>query len=388
MSIEVRRTAMAAPPLGVSVGALNAKMAAPFRVKTVVVYGTDMLMDPNGAALMEAGPASTARLALGLRKRGHQLSCDTCGNGLHDPDPRPQGVREQNWKRVFRKAASRTSAGERPGDSDRDRDGGGDGLVNGADGNILTVTLLVNADRATDKTVAEAVVAVMADVGVKVTLSRLTGKDSDPACEPGGWGRIMRRNDQEWFSAFQTTNMLASAGPKTLARHRTGTGRTSDPQPCDQALADEITAFTKKVTAVRRTPCQGALPNIKRFANIPAEGLSYRFSRAEDTLIRCQVFVPGDKQLGAGRQPQTLPGAPGAPGPVAANRRFLPPNCGGKRPSPPETAILFSNLAGDHDSGLSSRPADAIAAGPDRDATKAPSTPGWTTPHPTSPAVL
>ena len=43
------------------------------------------------------------------------------------------------------------------------------------------MTLLTNADYATDKNLAEGVVAMMADAGVKVTLNTLTGKDYDNA---------------------------------------------------------------------------------------------------------------------------------------------------------------------------------------------------------------
>ena len=44
-------------------------------------------------------------------------------------------------------------------------------IVNIAGGEDLNVTLLVNSDYSTDKNIAEAVVAMMSDVGVTVTLT-------------------------------------------------------------------------------------------------------------------------------------------------------------------------------------------------------------------------
>ena len=328
-----------------------------------------------------ADPASPARLAFGPRSIGYQMFFNQSANGWGEPDARAQGVRELNRNRDFRKAVTYAMDRQRLGDSLVKgpftapyagglmtstsfydpastvfypfdvasakealaaaglTDGDGNGFVDAAAGGDLTVTLLVNSDYATDKNLAEGVVAMMADAGVKVTLNSLTGKDYDNAREAGSWDWLIRRNDQEYVSAVQNTNMLAPTGPKTSQWHQAGTDGTSDLQPYEQTLVDAIKSFTgtrdpatkveamktyqkvftENVTAVGLTSYPGALIINKRFANIPAGAPIFMYNWAEDNIIRERVFVPTDKQLGAELHPQTLPGAPGSPGPVAAN---------------------------------------------------------------------
>jgi peptide/nickel transport system substrate-binding protein len=43
------------------------------------------------------------------------------------------------------------------------------------------------------------------------------------------------------------------------------------------------------------------------------------YNWAEDNIIRERLFVATDKQADIELHPQTLPGAPGSAGPVAAN---------------------------------------------------------------------
>ncbi len=328
-----------------------------------------------------ADPASPARLAFGPRSIGYQMFLNQSANGWGEPDARAQAVRELNRNLDFRKAVTYAMDRQRLGDSLVKgpftapyagglmtstsfydpastvfypfdvasakaalaaaglADADGNGFVDAAAGGDLTVTLLVNSDYATDKNLAEGVVAMMADAGVKVTLNSLTGKDYDNAREAGSWDWLIRRNDQEYVSAVQNTNMLAPTGPKTSQWHQAGTDGTSDLQAYEQQLVDAIKAFTgtrdpaakveamktyqkvftENVTAVGLTAYPGALIINKRFANIPAGAPIFMYNWAEDNIIRERVFVPGDKQLGAELHPATLPGAPGSAGPVAAN---------------------------------------------------------------------
>jgi peptide/nickel transport system substrate-binding protein len=77
--------------------------------------------------------------------------------------------------------------------------------------------------------------------------------------------------------------------------------------------------YTENVYAVGLTAYPGALIINKRFSNIPAGAPIYMYNWAEDNIIRERVFVPADKQIGAELHPNTLPGALGDAGPVAAN---------------------------------------------------------------------
>jgi peptide/nickel transport system substrate-binding protein len=328
-----------------------------------------------------ADPASPARLAFGPRSIGYQMFFNQSANGWGEPDARAQGVRELNRNLDFRKAVTYALDRQRLGDSLVKgpftapyagglmtstsfydpastvfypfdvasakealaaaglTDADGNGFVDAPAGGDLTVTLLTNADYATDKNLAEGVVAMMADAGVKVTLNTLTGKDYDNAREAGSWDWLIRRNDQEFVSAVQNTNMLAPTGPKTSQWHQAGTDGTQDLQPYEEQLVEAIKSFTgtrdsavkieamktyqkvftENVTAVGLTSYPGALIINKRFANIPAGAPIFMYNWAEDNIIRERVFVPADAQIGAELHPQTLPGAPGSPGPVKAN---------------------------------------------------------------------
>lgn len=328
-----------------------------------------------------ADPASPARLAFGPRSIGYQLFFNQSANGWGEPDARAQAVRELNRNLDFRKAVTYATDRQRLGDSlvkgpftapyagglltstsfydpastvfypyDQASatealaaagltDTDGNGVVNLPDGGDLTVTLLVNSDYATDGNLAEGVVAMMADVGVKVTLNSLTGKDFDNARDAGAWDWLVLRNNQEWVSAVQGTNNLAPVGPVTAVWHRANGAGEMDLQPYEEQLVEAIKAFTgtrdpaarieamktwqktftENVTAVGLTSYPGALIINKRFANIPAGAPIFMYNWAEDNIIRERVFVPADQQIGAELHPQTLPGAPGSAGPVAAN---------------------------------------------------------------------
>ena len=328
-----------------------------------------------------ADPASPARLAFGPRSIGYQLFFNQSANGWGEPDARGQAVRELNRNLDFRKAVTYAIDRQRLGDSlvkgpftapyagglltstsyydpgstvfypfdvasakaaleaagltDTD----GNGVVNLAGGGDLTVTLLVNSDYATDGNLAEGVVAMMADVGIKVTLNSLTGKDFDNARDAGAWDWLVLRNNQEYVSAVQGTANLAPIGPITAVWHRANGAGEMDLQPYEQQLVDAIKAFigtrdpaarieamktwqktfTENVTAVGLTSYPGALIINKRFANIPAGAPIFMYNWAEDNIIRERVYVPTDAQIGAELHPQTLPGAPGSAGPVTAN---------------------------------------------------------------------
>ena len=328
-----------------------------------------------------ADPASPARLAFGPRSLGYQLLFNQSGNGWGEPDARGQAVRDLNRMLDFRKAVTYAIDRQRLGDSlvkgpftapyagglltstsyyDAAStvfypfspesatealtaagltDSDGDGFVNLAGGDDLNATLLVNADYASDKTVAEAVVAMMADVGIKVTINSLTGKDYDNAREGGKWDWMIRRNDQEFVSVVQGTERLAPMGPITASWHHANGAGELDVQPYEQQLIDAISGFvgsrdpavridamktwqkvfTENVGAAGLVAYPGALIINKRFSNIPLGAPIFMYNWAEDNIIRERVFVAADKQIGAELHPMSLPGAPGSAGPETAN---------------------------------------------------------------------
>jgi peptide/nickel transport system substrate-binding protein len=303
------------------------------------------------------------------------------GNGWGEPNAESQAVRDLNRNLDFRKAISYGLDRQRLGDSlvkgpftsiypggiyagtsfyDKDStvyypfdtasakaaleaagvtDSDGNGFVNVAGGGDLNVTLLTQVDYATDKNLAEGVVAMMADIGVKVSLNALSGKDFDNARDSGKFDWIVVRNGTELITVVQNTTALAPVGPTTDTNHRAGPDGALDLMPYETAMVDLVNTFmtsrdpaerielmkayqkqyTENLDGIGLTAYPGALIINKRFANIPAGAPIFMYNWAEDNIIRERVFVPADKQIGAELHPDTLPGAPGSAGPVAAN---------------------------------------------------------------------
>ncbi|NBZ87731.1 ABC transporter substrate-binding protein [Stagnihabitans tardus] len=326
-----------------------------------------------------ADPASPAKLAFGPRTIGYTLYPNLSGNGWGEPTPEGQAIRDLNRNLDFRKAITYAIDRQRLGDSlvkgpftvpypgglydgtsyyDKAStvfypydaasakaqleaagltDTDGDGFVNVAGGGNLNVTLLTQSDYATDKNLAEGVVAMMGEVGVKVTLSALTGKDFDNARDSGKFDWIIIRNGTELITVVQNTTALAPTGPTTDVNHKANGAGELDLLDHEKAMVDIVNKFiasrdpaerqalmkdyqklyTENLDGIGLTAYPGALIVNKRFANIPAGAPIFMYNWAEDNIIRERVFVPADKQIGAELHPNTLPGAPGSAGPVS-----------------------------------------------------------------------
>lgn len=328
-----------------------------------------------------ADPASPARLAFGPRTISYMLYPNLSGNGWGEPDARAQAVRELNRNLDFRKAITYAIDRQRLGDSlvkgpftaiypgglvpgtsfydaastvyypfsvDSAKealaaagltDSDGNGFVNLPGGDDLNVVLLSQSSYATDKNLAEGVVAMMADAGVKVTLSLLDGKDFDNARDSGKYDWIVLRNGTELITMVQNTPQLAPTGPTTDWNHRANLAGELDLLPYEQEMVAVVNSFigsqdpaqrvdlakqyqklfTENLDGIGLTAYPGALIINKRFANIPAGAPIFMYNWAEDNIIRERVFVPEDKQIDAELHPETLPGMPGDPGPAKAN---------------------------------------------------------------------
>lgn len=328
-----------------------------------------------------ADPASPAKLAFGPRTIGYSLFPNLSGNGWGEPTADQQAIRELNRNLDFRKAITYGLDRQRLGDSlvkgpftaiypgglydgtsyyDKAstvfypfdtasakaqleaaglKDTDANGFVNVAGGADLNVTLLTQSDYATDKNLAEGVIAMMGDIGVKVTLNALIGKDFDNARDSGKFDWIIIRNGTELITVVQNTAQLAPTGPTTSNHHKAnGTGEldlldyektmvetvnkfiaTRDPAERGDLMKQYQNLYTANLDGIGLTAYPGALIINKRFANIPAGAPIFMYNWAEDNIIRERVFVPTDKQISAELYPNTLPGAPGSAGPVAAN---------------------------------------------------------------------
>ena len=329
-----------------------------------------------------ADPASPAKLAFGPRTIGYSLYPNYSVNGWGEPDANQQAIRELNRNLDFRKAISYGLDRQRLGESlvkgpfttpypgglyagtsfydkdstvyypfDKDSakaslaaagltDTDGNGFVNLPNGGAdLNVTLLTNADYQTDKNLAEGVIAMMGDIGLKVTLNALAGKDREAAGLAGKFDWQIVRNGTELITVVQSTTALAPVGPTTSNHHQANAKGELVLQDYEKQLVDLVNKFmatrdpaervalmkqyqkiyTENLDGIGLTAYPGALIINKRFANIPAGAPIFMYNWAEDNIIRERVFVPKDKQINAELHPNTLPGKPGEAGPVAAN---------------------------------------------------------------------
>ena len=322
-----------------------------------------------------AEPDSPARLAFGARTIAYTLFPNLSGNGWGEPDERGQAVRELNRDVNFRRAVSRALDRQQLGEAlvrgpfttpypgglyaetsfyDKEstvyfphdpeaakadlaaaglEDTDGNGFVNFPGGGDVEITMLINADYQTDKTIGETIVAMMERVGLRVIPQIVDGTTRDNLSLSGKFDWLMRRFDwPELGTVVQNTVGLAPTGPQIAVHHRAGSDGTLDLLPFEQEMIDvtnQIMAarepaeqvdltkqyqklYTENLWTIGLTQYPGALIINKRFANIPAGAPIFLFNWAEDNIIRERVYVPADQQRPDFElQPQTLPGAPG-----------------------------------------------------------------------------
>jgi peptide/nickel transport system substrate-binding protein len=219
----------------------------------------------------------------------------------------------------------------------------GDGFLNHpADvmgGANVQITLLNNVDFNTDSNLAEAVVTMMEEAGLRVVLQSLSGNDVDAVAIGGGWDWRIFRNASELITVVQNTTELAPLGPQTMRSHFANTDDEIVLMPFEEELNEIISAFmatrdaeeraelmqryqqvyTENLYGIGLTAYPGALIINKRFSNIPPGAPIFMFNWAEDNIIRERVWVASDAQGDFEVFPESLPAAPGTRGVITAN---------------------------------------------------------------------
>ncbi|MCC5974991.1 MAG: ABC transporter substrate-binding protein [Rubellimicrobium sp.] len=338
------------------------------------------------AALRQAADEDApARLAFGPRTIGYTLHMNFSANGWGAPDERAQAIRELNRDLNFRigvtQALDRVRIGDSlvrgpfttqypgglyPGTSFYDEestvffpyslesarahfemaglvDTDGDGFLNHpADvmgGANVQITLLNNVDFNTDSNLAEAVVTMMEEAGLRVVLQSLSGNDVDAVAIGGGWDWRVFRNASELITVVQNTTELAPLGPQTMRSHYANTDGEIVLMPFEEELNEIISAFmatrdaeeraelmqryqqvyTENLYGIGLTAYPGALIINKRFSNIPPGAPIFMFNWAEDNIIRERVWVASDAQGDFEVFPESLPAAPGTRGVITTN---------------------------------------------------------------------
>lgn len=320
-----------------------------------------------------------ARLAFGPRTISYSMYPNLSGNGWGEPDTRAQAVRELNRNQDFRiclsQAIDRQRLGESlvkgpfttpypggivPGTSFYDAestvfypssvdsakahceaaglaDTDGNGFFNWpegspAGGGDVQLTILHNIDYQTDKNLAEGVVAMLEEAGIKATLNSVNGNDRDALRDSGQFDLNLIRNDKQLITVVQQTDQLAPVGPTTARdSHRANAAGELDLLPFEQEMVDVInrfissrdpaervdlvkqyqTLYTENVFGIGLTAYPGALIINKRFRNIPPGAPIFMYNWAEDNIIRERVYVPTDLQQDYELHPDTLPSPEG-----------------------------------------------------------------------------
>lgn len=330
-----------------------------------------------------AKPDAPARLEFGPRIIGYTMYPNMSDNAWGNPDARGKAVRKLNRNVHFRKAITEAIDRERLGQSlvkgpftaiypgglysgtsfyDKAstvyypydlksakaelaaaglKDTDGDGIVNFPPdmdgGKNVEITILVNSSYQTDKSLAEGVVGMLQQIGIRAILNEVPSNQRDSLELGGQFDWEIFRNNSPWITVVQNTSELAPVGPRTYRWHRAAGDNTKlDLLPFEQDLVDTINkfiksgdnaervklmkhyqnVFTKNVYGVGLTQYPGALIINKRFANIPPGAPIYMYNWAEDNIMRERVYVPTAKQQNYELFPDTLPGKPGSAGPV------------------------------------------------------------------------
>ncbi len=328
-----------------------------------------------------AGADAPARLEFGQRTIGYVLHFNLSGNGWGEPDARSKAVRELNRNLNFRKAVTSMLDRQRLGESlvkgpftaiypggiysgtsyyDKAstvyypfnldaakaelaaaglKDTDGDGILNFpdgmGDGKNVEITLLGNADYASDKSLVEGVVAMAEQAGLRVIPNLMAGNDRDNARKAGKFDWHVWRAGTELVTVVQNTTRLAPVGPATSEFHQSADGKGEvDLLDFEKQLVEIVNAFissndpaeridlmkryqkiaTENVYTAGLTQYPGALIMNKRFANIAPGAPIFMYNWAEDNIIRERVYVPADKQQNFELHPGKLPGAPGGSG--------------------------------------------------------------------------
>ncbi len=326
-----------------------------------------------------AGADAPARLEFGQRTIGYVLQFNLSDNAWGEPDDRSKAVRKLNRDLHFRKGVTSMLDRQRLGESlvkgpftaiypgglygdntyfDKAstvyypfsveaakaefalaglKDTDGDGILNFPDGGKnVEITVLSNADYGSDKSLAEGIVAMGEQVGLRIITNFLAGNDRDAARKSGKFDWHVWRANQELSTAVQNTSRLAPVGPTTNEFHQSadGKGEVTDLLDFEKQLVEIVNKFiASKDTAERVTLMKdyqkivtenvywagltqypGALIMNKRFANIAPGAPIFMYNWAEDNIIRERVFVPKDKQANFELYPDTIADVPGGKG--------------------------------------------------------------------------
>lgn len=330
------------------------------------------------AVRRSAEPSAPARLAFGPRTIGFTLYPNLSGNGWGDPDPRAQAVRLLNRNISFRVALSQSIDRERVGSSLVGRpytipypgglyagtsyydkgstvfysynlesakalfkstglvDTDSNGFFNWPRGSAagagdVEIEVSFSGDYLTDTKLAQDVVAMLEEVGIRASLLSLTTDERNASHREGRFDLMIFRNERELITVVQQTERLAPIGPKSLRNHHANIMGELDLLHFEEKMVSVVEDFMGTRIAAERTELMKKYQNLytenllgigltaypaallvnKRFANVPTGTPVFMYNWAEDSVIRERMYVPLDAQQDYELHPRALATASG-----------------------------------------------------------------------------
>ena len=209
------------------------------------------------------------------------------------------------------------------------QDTNGSGILNFTSGPMageeLVVALFAPSGIPACVTLGEAMVALLAEVGVKVNLRLMEGSGFRAAVESGRWEMIVTRNPQAPAVPFTRADDLAPLTRQTPSWHREG-NRPRKLQPFERELVEIVTQFrtepdvgkrkmlmarynrlfTENIYTVGLVIGRYGLALAKRFRNVPDGAPVFLYHWTWDNVQPEQMWVPAGEQIGE-ILPHTVP---------------------------------------------------------------------------------
>ncbi len=224
----------------------------------------------------------------------------------------------------------------RAGLEDRD----GDGFVNWPpgtlDGGNVEIVFLASNESDLDRAIVEAASEQLNAAGLRVIINFMPIVQRSAMEQAGSFDWIVSRADTEFIAVVQGTPQLAPIGPRVHRAHRVGPDGTMDLLPFEEELVNIVNAFiasidaserielmrhyqrtyTENLYAIGLTRFAPAVVVNKRIANVPVGLPNLMFNYDLDAAMRERLYVPLEQQSHHELYPRTLPGFPGANGPI------------------------------------------------------------------------
>jgi peptide/nickel transport system substrate-binding protein len=216
------------------------------------------------------------------------------------------------------------------------RDTDGDGVLNWTRGPLAgqnLVLALYTGEIPACLTLSEAMVALLAEVGIKINLRRLESTGFRAATENGTWELIMTRDGQAYAVPFTRAEELAPITRETPSWHREG-NRPRRLQPFEAEIVDVVRRFRTEPDPARRKALMArynrlftenvysiglvigryGLALAKRFRNVPDGAPVFLYQWTWDNVVPEQIWVrPADRIPEIRRGVVPLYGAGGRP---------------------------------------------------------------------------